>query len=686
MASQPIRKKYTEENQKKLTSLGMWGEHEHMKELNIENLAPIELWNEILASVARDRDNNLRSVVERLVDRYHIMATCHTFAILTRATSEMWANFYFAKPHKNNPFVPPTAHKFHAKRALAKSKLLQIAWALPIELDPTGPNAVIWADIIQTKAQWRSLFLHAPSTCSAASMCPLGIMSAHPSVSTAPALRQLGVITENCLRDCHHSHPQLTVNAAQMEVYVEPTETTQNAFKGLTTLDVGCHRSPDWESILSLSSNLHTLRWRAGNSGWSNKTVMGGLRELAIYVLTEMPPVVAPNLETLIIADSRFGITSDEITSIIGRTGDVPTLRVLNLLNNPSTNAETSNIIKRCSKVQIVRIHGSHEQRTQIYRQLEARAILGYLRNNQRRLLIVHFSVSPPNNAGYAAARRSLARLQSRGFTDKEKIRFNLPVYRARVPGCTGPFNHAPDGPDVNNMHLPWVRPVRGDRGQRVIEGKARPPRYSLILAFTDANERARIMDHGVMVNGAMKTQVVAFDSGWNETIQFSEVDVRLFGKEWTAPTYPSKTRRYTVESKASKAPVVSETRWGSFLDRLEVKVGHSQDVETRRSWYGTTITPADRRMLAERLIHLTLDVLGAKRTIRACPGCTTQHREYYTFRSIGSFECLSGIIQFWLGELGQDVVKQMSGPDRQRAESIQDGDVRAEFKGFGHA
>ncbi|KAJ7175478.1 hypothetical protein C8R46DRAFT_1030535 [Mycena filopes] len=93
-----------------------------------------------------------------------------------------------------------------------------------------------------------------------------------------------------------------------------------------------------------------------------------------------------------------------------------------------------------------------------------------------------------------------------------------------------------------------------------------------------------------------------------------------------------------------------------AFLDRLEVKVGHSQEVETRRCQYKKRAVkqvlvwhyhyPADRRMLAARDSRVS--------------GCTTQHREYYTFRSIGSFERLNGIIQFWLGELGQDVVKQV--------------------------
>ncbi|KAJ7018619.1 hypothetical protein C8F04DRAFT_1243132 [Mycena alexandri] len=105
-----------------------------------------------------------------------------------------------------------------------------------------------------------------------------------------------------------------------------------------------------------------------------------------------------------------------------------------------------------------------------------------------------------------------------------------------------------------------------------------------------------------------------------------------------------------------------------TYLDHLEVKMGHSYDVEIRRCQYKKCAKQqvliwhyffaADRRMLAERLVHLALDAIGAERGIRPCPGCKTRHVEYYKFRSIGSFERLNRIITSVLEHLGQTELK----------------------------
>ncbi|KAJ7037642.1 hypothetical protein C8F04DRAFT_1256861 [Mycena alexandri] len=111
-----------------------------------------------------------------------------------------------------------------------------------------------------------------------------------------------------------------------------------------------------------------------------------------------------------------------------------------------------------------------------------------------------------------------------------------------------------------------------------------------------------------------------------------------------------------------------------TYLDHLEVKVGHSYDVEMRRRQYKKCASQqvliwhyyfaADRRMLAEHLIHLALDAIGAERAIRPCPGCKTRHVEYYKFRSIGSFERLDHIITLVLEYLGQSGVRAVKFQD----------------------
>ncbi|KAJ7772341.1 hypothetical protein B0H16DRAFT_1451420 [Mycena metata] len=111
-----------------------------------------------------------------------------------------------------------------------------------------------------------------------------------------------------------------------------------------------------------------------------------------------------------------------------------------------------------------------------------------------------------------------------------------------------------------------------------------------------------------------------------------------------------------------------------TFLDQLEVKLGHTKAMKARQRQYKKCAKKqhliwhhyyrADRRMLAERMIQLTLDALGAQRAIRACPGCGVRHREYYSFRSIGSYERLHRIIVSCLEALGQKKIEKITLPE----------------------
>ncbi|KAJ7702563.1 hypothetical protein B0H16DRAFT_1748217 [Mycena metata] len=107
-----------------------------------------------------------------------------------------------------------------------------------------------------------------------------------------------------------------------------------------------------------------------------------------------------------------------------------------------------------------------------------------------------------------------------------------------------------------------------------------------------------------------------------------------------------------------------------TLLDHLEVKLGHTKAMKARQRQYRKCAKKqhliwhhyyrTDRRMLAERMIQLTLDALGAQRAIRTCPGCGVRHREYYSFRSIGSYERLHRIIVSCLEALGQKKIEKV--------------------------
>ncbi|KAJ7702573.1 hypothetical protein B0H16DRAFT_1831905 [Mycena metata] len=148
----------------------------------------------------------------------------------------------------------------------------------------------------------------------------------------------------------------------------------------------------------------------------------------------------------------------------------------------------------------------------------------------------------------------------------------------------------------------------------------------------------------------------------------FNRILVALARRRYKREGWGSLYITSRVDKRIQNAYDAGQISLETYLDHLEVKVGHSYNVEKRRHQYKNCARQqvliwhyhfaADRRILAERLIHLALDAIGAERAIRPCPGCKTSHVEYYKFRSVGSFERLNHIITSVLKHLGQRGVR----------------------------
>ncbi|KAJ7904135.1 hypothetical protein B0H13DRAFT_1881707 [Mycena leptocephala] len=99
-----------------------------------------------------------------------------------------------------------------------------------------------------------------------------------------------------------------------------------------------------------------------------------------------------------------------------------------------------------------------------------------------------------------------------------------------------------------------------------------------------------------------------------------------------------------------------------ALLDDLEVKLGHSKCIPHRQHQYlvcdngqtmsGTAIMKR-RDANLQHIIHLALLHLGARHVVYECPGCGVHHREFWDFRSVGSFNLLHRVIVWVLGKLG---------------------------------
>ncbi|KAJ7715346.1 hypothetical protein B0H16DRAFT_1742056 [Mycena metata] len=105
---------------------------------------------------------------------------------------------------------------------------------------------------------------------------------------------------------------------------------------------------------------------------------------------------------------------------------------------------------------------------------------------------------------------------------------------------------------------------------------------------------------------------------------------------------------------------------WSTVLAELEIKAGHTNDLERRVGEYNvctpeytflwTCAYHTTRRMLLERLVHLALRKLGAKLRRYRCHGCGKRHREYYDFMRAGGFLGVERIIRSYLWKMGETV------------------------------
>ncbi|KAJ7036024.1 hypothetical protein C8F04DRAFT_1258393 [Mycena alexandri] len=101
-----------------------------------------------------------------------------------------------------------------------------------------------------------------------------------------------------------------------------------------------------------------------------------------------------------------------------------------------------------------------------------------------------------------------------------------------------------------------------------------------------------------------------------------------------------------------------------AFLAELRVKVGHAKKLPVRQGQYrkcnvGRThfwlfcFYPS-KRILAEQICHLCMDVDAPRAILECNPGCKTTHREYWWLKDLGGFSKVEKRLRGVLALLGQ--------------------------------
>ncbi|KAJ7606287.1 hypothetical protein DFH06DRAFT_1150087 [Mycena polygramma] len=128
--------------------------------------------------------------------------------------------------------------------------------------------------------------------------------------------------------------------------------------------------------------------------------------------------------------------------------------------------------------------------------------------------------------------------------------------------------------------------------------------------------------------------------------------------KERPGHVYTHLRPNWEVEANTANAAA------GEELDWVDLKVGKAEDVAVRRMDYELDCVDepilwvfsyeTSHPKLIERLTHLTLWAMHAKRVPYPCHGCGVRHREHFSEARSGGLEVVAAIIEYWLARLGE--------------------------------
>ncbi|KAJ7844551.1 hypothetical protein B0H13DRAFT_2096393 [Mycena leptocephala] len=418
---------------------GQKGDLVHRQATTFENL-PTEVLDSIFDISVNDRDESAASVLNRKVARAHLMATCKTFALVCRSMKSLWSNivtFYATLKSVKNQLIWSGTHP------------LRILFDMPLTSSPDSNAAKIWETLKSgpIRRRWHSLYFVARRYCEPGYNCPHSLFAGTDLLLTAGKLRVLSLTSENPIQRCSVFHRPIPIDASRIEsltcwvpferqLHVTPVNFLRPPLTHLTFLEIINEIDSSWLHLLSSCTGLKTLVWRSKrlavvNGGW--KTPLESLESLVLYNVRDLPPIVAPGITRLAIKDKDTEFSDSLFTEIYGSSAAAPSMRELDLLESPVSNAELALIMERCRGLTIFRLSSGNETRTQAYERLALRARYGYLNAPGNRLMEVEFSTAPPSNNRKAKAREHFEALASIGTVRGLTVDFDIDFYRLTV-------------------------------------------------------------------------------------------------------------------------------------------------------------------------------------------------------------------------------------------------------------
>ncbi|KAJ7620046.1 hypothetical protein B0H17DRAFT_1152049 [Mycena rosella] len=91
-------------------------------------------------------------------------------------------------------------------------------------------------------------------------------------------------------------------------------------------------------------------------------------------------------------------------------------------------------------------------------------------------------------------------------------------------------------------------------------------------------------------------------------------------------------------------------------INHLKIKARYLMDMVHCQLEYDENCGGVELNGTTKHLIYLTLQECGAALPPRPCPGCGVHHREFFSMLAADGIKGLCGIIEFWLGALGEAI------------------------------
>lgn len=259
-------------------------------------------------------------------------------AEVCNATPCLWANICVQIRNERNwsrKEVSPTIAHIDRQLVSSKTRRLRIAFALPVSTAPTDLGRHILQRLLAHNSRFECVFFAGRPSCGPQSLCLHAVLTEFDFIRTTPSLTSVYIVQSDANTCCEVTHKPLRVDPTRIErfrccfpITLPPTPLDKPLNPPLIThLDIDFQSSPIWANILRMCGALHCLIYRAHNTLFGPSPIIPAvpsLRELHVFSLLCLPPLTAPNLRELNVADPNIGFTYDRLTQILDQMSPLP--------------------------------------------------------------------------------------------------------------------------------------------------------------------------------------------------------------------------------------------------------------------------------------------------------------------------------------------------------------------------